>query len=92
MSEVIYKYHLSFFKEQTISLPIDAKILTVAMQGDSMYMWASHHFPKQAYHSSTMYDWRTIFIIATGEEVPNLPTKYIGTVFAKGFVWHVYEK
>ena len=36
----VYKYHLPMQDEVTISLPADARVLTVHEQNNAVYIWA----------------------------------------------------
>lgn len=78
---LIYKYGLSWGREQTIDANI-TKPLTVSMQNGRPYLWA------ETAPSPTCAK-LTVFCVATGEEVPH-NSQYIGTVFVDVYVWHFY--
>jgi hypothetical protein len=80
----IWKFQLDLFDEQQIILPVGAKILTAQINQGSICLWAE----VEAYAKKEN---RSIFIVGTGHPLPNCVTKYIATVQADNFVWHIYE-
>jgi hypothetical protein len=86
----IYKYPLKITGTQQIELPINAVLLTVQMQGETLCLWA------KVEERNTVDD-RTIEIFGTGHPIDNYARSYIGTVQeecgADGvLVWHVFER
>lgn len=84
---VIYKYPLEHITRQTITMPENAKILTVQYQDDNLHIWALVDPEIQ----TTVK--RKIAVIATGNPF-NIFTRnlfYIGTVQKSVWVWHVFE-
>lgn len=84
----IFKYELLIVPVQQISLPENAKIMTVQFQGNQLCLWAMVN-P----HSYDEY--RYIRIAATGEKITDeSDLKYINTVqqFDGELIWHVFEK
>lgn len=80
---VIYKYPVD--PEFQLSLPINAQILTVQMQGDTPHMWVKLHRdePKRI---------RKFITFGTGHKIPdNLDLLYIGTFQPEGLVFHLFE-
>jgi hypothetical protein len=83
----IYKYSLVIADEQAISLPKDAEILAVQVQGGTLCLWAIV-FP------GNENELKAIEIYGTGHDFPTIgqgERKYISTVQMGGFVWHVFE-
>lgn len=83
----IYKYGLELEDEQTIEMPLDAQILSVANQRGVLCLWAMV-IPGIAMEK------RTIEIIGTGNPIASRISgikKFIGTVVIEPFVWHVFE-
>lgn len=79
----VYKYNLEVKDgPQTITMP-DFIICHLAMQGNRLCLWADVDT-----ESSTRV--RTFQVYGTGHEI-NGYRKYIGTVHAGPFVWHVFE-
>ena len=84
----IYKYALQPLREQTISMPDSATILTVQMQGDTITLWAEVHDDNRPEN-------RTFEVFGTGWHITPLECEreYIGTVQDRsGLVWHIYER
>ena len=90
----IYKYHIKLADgEIKVELPETAKILCVDMQEQQPTLWAivDPDEPLKEY---------TFLLLATGDEVPEGLTRYLGTCFMRtvvpgypnGFVWHVFQK
>lgn len=86
MTKNIFKYPLEITDEQTIEMPVNARILTVKTQGNQICLWAlvtpDHTLEK-----------RKIRIYGTGHPVDMENIIYIGTTMTEGenFVWHVFE-
>jgi hypothetical protein len=85
----IWKFPLKLIERQVISVPANAKALTVQMQlngGDeipTVWMQVDPDAPTGP---------RTFTIVGTGHPVPDNAGEYLGTVQELGFVWHVYER
>ncbi len=85
----IWKWTLMRADHQTITMPYDARVLTVQMQGDDLQLWALVHdqagWPKQD---------RTFSIYGTGNPIPLWPGEYIATVQTHNgsLVWHIFER
>lgn len=84
----IFKYELVAVPIQQISLPENAKIMTVQFQGNNLCLWAMVNPKKDE-------EYRYIRIAATGEKITDeADLKYITTVqqFDGELIWHVFEK
>lgn len=82
----IWKFQLKTVAVQAVSMPPDAKILSVQDQYGIPCLWAVLDPDAQTVQ-------RCIEIFGTGHEVPTAERNYIGTVQdADGFVWHVFER
>jgi len=83
---IIYKYYLVITDTQSLNLPEDAQILSVAEQNGELCLWALviPDNPKT---------YRTFEILGTGNPIPKtLRRKFIGTVPMESFMWHVFER
>lgn len=92
--QTIWKYELQIIDVQTISLALDAVILSVgyqrnhAEQRDMLCLWAQ-------VAPNMLRRPRTIEIHGTGNRSidPATPRTFIGTVpMPNGLVWHVFER
>lgn len=84
----IYKQTLQLTDKQTVTLPADAKILSVQLQHGEIRLWYS--FDEHANHQERH---RFIYIVGTGHPFDiEEPYKFISTVQMDQFVWHIYEK
>lgn len=80
----IYKYKVPFLGKAVVLMPVGAKILTVARQGNWIMTWVLVDI-------NAMLEERTMGVFATGEAIPD-DVAYIGTVHMNdGLVWHVFE-
>lgn len=80
----ILKYELNP-GDQTIELPEDAEILHVGAQADKVCLWAIVD------PEITDMESYAISVFATGEELPEEPGEYLGTVhLTNGTVNHVF--
>lgn len=84
MSEVIWKYPLVITGIQSVSMPLAAKILSVANQDGTMCLWA-------LVNPSCAPQERVIKIVGTGSPMPREPSEFIGTVLHGPHAWHVFE-
>lgn len=82
--KTIYKYPIEITDEQVIEMPSGANILNVQMQNDTVNIWAMVDPKEYAVPVK-------LRIIGTGNSIPpGLALRYIGTVQAARFVWHVF--
>lgn len=82
----IYKYRLEFISDQRIALPIDAQILKIAEQDDSIQLWAMQGT------ETTQYENREIRMVGTGFTFGGDNMLYLDTVLSRsGLVWHFFE-
>lgn len=82
----IYNYPIQIVGFQKVELPINAAILTVQMQGETLCLWA------RVEERNTTTEQRKIEIVATGQPMSQAQRWYIGTVqTADGLVWHVFD-
>jgi len=80
----IWKFEFVITDEQTVSMPIGAKILHVQVQDHMPYIWALCN-PKASYES------RTFRVYGTGNPVPEDSGKHIGTFQDGRYIWHLFE-
>lgn len=84
----IYKYPLDITDAQTVQMPKSAAVLSVGVQGHTVYVWA-------AVDTDEPLVGRHFRIAGTGNpfgwRAPSL--RFIGTVMTHGghLVWHVFE-
>jgi hypothetical protein len=80
----IWKFEIS--PDAAVSMPKDAKILTIQTQGGGIFIWA-------LVDTDAAKESRSIRIYGTGHELPADPGKYIGTFqMANGsLVFHAFE-
>lgn len=80
----IFKYELVPFKG-SVNLPKGAHILSVAFQGDGLFLWALVD-PSQAEQTRQFYK------IGTGWDIdePIENCQFLGTVFKDCYVWHIF--
>jgi len=81
----IFKYTLEITSDQTVQMPQDAQILSVANQNGNLCLWAMVDIDCPPHP-------RHIEIIGTGLPVPDSQRLFIGTAVIGQFVWHVFEK
>jgi hypothetical protein len=84
----IYKWSLAVTDEQTLELPLNARILSVQLQHGQPQLWAliDEHQPRKQS--------RRIAIYGTENPIPDSPGEYIDTFqMHKGeLVFHVFER
>jgi len=77
----IYKYKL----EDSVEMPIGAKILSIQMQNNRPYIWA-------LVDTDAECEFRHFEIIGTGHDFPEADNfTYINTFQDGPFVWHIFE-
>jgi len=82
----IFKYDLKIRDDQTVKMPIGAKILSTQLQYEKICLWA-------LVDPANEMEERKIIIRGTGHHIDEMDMKYIGTVQMVGghLVWHVFE-
>lgn len=85
-SMTIYKYPLIIVSKQTLLLPLNARILTVQAQRDTVCLWALIHYEGDTPES------RTIEIFGTGEPMDEAHREYVDTAQVGLNIWHVFER
>lgn len=87
--QTIWKYPLSITSEQTLKMPVGARVLSIQFQCDTLCMWA-------LVDGSLDQESRTFRIYGTGHPIePELNSSlvYLATVQESNrLVWHVFEK
>jgi hypothetical protein len=85
--KAIWKYPIFIRQEQIIDMPLDAKILTVQLQGDFAVLWA-------LVETNNPIEGRIIVTLMTGESANDLPedSSYIGTYQKDELVYHIFER
>ena len=85
----IFKYPLEDEDQQQIMLPVNAEILTVQMQGNTLCLWAK---VDETAHLENRREERTIEQLGTGWPLNDDKRRYLGTIQRGPLVWHVFEK
>lgn len=87
----IYKYLIPAYSQQadsdivSITMPLGAKIIEVAVQGNAVYLWAIVD-TEASIHAKRFQ------VVGTGWDLCEfLSQDHIGTVHLNGYVWHVFE-
>jgi hypothetical protein len=83
----IYKYPINATDIQSLQMPEGATILTAAMQGKQLCLWA-------IVNPEAKMVFRTIEIFGTGHTMSDEERKYISTFQLDGglLIFHVFEK
>lgn len=81
----IWKFKLEIEDEQTVMMPMQAKVLSVAEQGGDLCLWAM-------VDPINRVEPRRVRIVGTGHEMFWSEGKFVGTVLTEGgrLVWHVF--
>lgn len=84
---VVWKYELNVTGEQTLMLPVGAKLLSIKEQGDKIFLWALVDEENDIYPI-------TIAIVGTGHDCWCHDWEYFDTVMTHGgvLVWHIFIK
>jgi hypothetical protein len=89
--KTIWKFKLRLTDYQQIEIPSGFKMLTANIQGGptraecGYFLWAEV-CPENA---PTMVD---IYVVGTGNPMPEEATNYVASIMDKPFVWHVYYR
>lgn len=83
--QTIWKFPLEIADEQTVSMPAGAEPLFAGMQGGTPCVWA-------AVDTEAAKEPVRFFVIGTGNPMPDDAVLYIGSVFDRSFVWHIYTE
>lgn len=84
MESVIWKFELQPGVNE-VALTIAAEILTVAIQGNAIMLWA-RVMPQN------LAEIRTVLVVPTGHPFDAMDSKYIGTIFTHtGLVFHAFD-
>jgi len=83
----IWKYPLEVTDLQSVTMPRDAELLSIQMQGDKCNLWALVDETKP------LVDDYTIAIYGTGHQIPDNPGKYLSTfqMYHGAAVFHAFE-
>ena len=84
MSKTIWKYHIDIIGgEQELQIPAGSTPLIVGMQDDVLYIWVETfpNIPKTTY----LFE-----VVGTGHDHSPYLGHYLGSVFQRVFVRHVY--
>lgn len=88
-TKVIYKYQLSRFTSNSfLALPLQAEVLSVALQDENFVLWALVDMHQQ------VTELRLFSVVGTGWELSSdlySGGKYIGRIDESPYVWHVFE-
>ncbi len=80
---VIWKYPIVVGRS-VLSMPIGAKILKIAEQGNEIMLWA-------VVDSEAEMEARFFQVYGTGHPLPDNCGEYMDSVMIDVFVWHVFE-
>ena len=81
----VWKYPLKLIDEQTVTMPGEARLLSVQMQHDTPTLWAvvdTNHPTEE----------RSIYMHGTGHPVHNQAWYFIDTFQTGQLVFHVFSK
>jgi hypothetical protein len=79
----IWKFALAVADEQTVMMPVGAKLLDVQMQGDACCLWA-------LCDENAAKEPRLFAIYGTGNPMPDHPGAYVATFQTGPLVFHVF--
>lgn len=80
----IWKFPIRITEEFDISLPVGAKILHVGLDPNKdACLWVQHD-------CGSGTEEHTVFVVGTGNPVPDKAKTYIGSFVQTAFVWHVF--
>lgn len=84
----IWKWTLAVTDLQVIEMPMNAKLLSVQIQGELPQLWAL------VKEDQTLRQARRIAIYGTGNPIPDDPGEYISTFQMHGgaLVFHAFER
>lgn len=83
--KTIHKYTLGVTDTQVILMPINAEIVSIQNQNDTITLWA-------IVDTNTNIEQVTFSIYGTGHPITGMDERYIGTVqMDNGLVWHVLK-
>jgi len=82
--KTIWKFELPVLNHVAVPMPEGACILSLAVQGDGMVVWAEVD-PKKPSKA------RHFYVIGTGTSDVTARSNFLGTVQMPPFVWHVFE-
>ena len=85
----IYKYDINIVSEQILELPVEARILTVTKQRDTVVLYAIIDDSGSEKERRVIERFVTVHPMAD-----DVPRNYIGTVSQENgyLVWHVFER
>lgn len=81
--KTVYKYPISYDDVFKLELPVNAKVIHIAMQHGSPCMWVQLDLEMTR-------ALRSFVVVGTGQRVP-ANSEYVGSVMDGIFVWHIYE-
>jgi hypothetical protein len=87
MNNRIWKYVLEITDQQTLSLPVGAKILSVHNQNNNICLWVMVDMFSQEYEDRII----EMFGTGPGFYIDEKERTYIGTVVLEKYVWHIFE-
>lgn len=79
----IWKFPLKITDYQWIEVPLESEILSVQSQHGQLCLWA------EVDSDSSKSRW-TVYVIGTGNPLPEMHGTHVGSVIMNPFVWHVY--
>lgn len=84
----IYKYPIDIKDVQTVTMPMNSKILTAQVQQGKLCLWA------MVDEKNDRTEEHIIEVFGTGHPMINMPRNYIGTIQWMGghLVFHVFER
>lgn len=86
--KTIWKFILDVTDVQIVAMPAGARVLPTVTSPDiigrPLSIWAEVDPDLET-------EERAIYVVGTGNPIPNAATKYVGTCMQGSLVWHVYE-
>ena len=90
--KTVWKFPLQLTDEQTIEMPFGSKILHVGEEASKSSIGGSEFAIWAQVNTSVKYNMKhRIYIVGTGQKMPDNEVSYIGTFISGKFVWHVFE-
>lgn len=83
--KTIYKYPIEITDYQTIKIPINAKIIHTGLDPHGIpCLWAMVDLTNNQTQTITIY------VVGTGNPIPNNVRQHIGSFNQGLFVWHIF--
>jgi hypothetical protein len=82
--KTIWKYEIAITDRQTLKVPCGGKAIHVGMDpSGAECIWFEVETENNEYYT-------TIFVVCTGNPIPQEATQHVGSLVRGWMVWHVY--